>query len=361
MRKIKYPVSIVLGILLLVFSGCIGKRESNNMGQNTPGNATQANRNSDPSLGDGLFAIITTSRGDIIVRLDYQRTPLTVCNFVALAEGTLAAAGGRRFYDGLTFHRVIDNFMIQGGCPMGIGTGGPGYRFPDEIDPSLRHDGPGVLSMANSGPGTNGSQFFITHVETPWLDGRHTVFGRVVHGQNVVNAVQQGDRIERINIIRNGAEANAFRADQAAFDALLRSADAASRARVQAQRDADIALITQQYPTATLTASGLRWVRERAGTGPRPTPGGTAVANIRGLLLSGAVFANTDLSGGAEELPVGTGSLIPGLDEALLDMAVGERRTIIVPPELGYGERAIENIIPANSFLVFEIELIGVK
>jgi peptidylprolyl isomerase len=177
----------------------------------------------------------------------------------------------------------------------------------------------------------------------------------------VVNAVQQGDRIEGINIIRNGAEANAFRADQAAFDALLRNAEAASRARLQAQNDENIALITQQFPTATLTPSGLRWVRERAGTGPRPAPGSTAVANIKGMLLSGVVFANTDLTGGAEELPVGMGSLIPGLEETLLDMTVGEKRTIIVPPELGYGERAIENIIPANSFLVFEIELTGVK
>jgi peptidylprolyl isomerase len=215
--------------------------------------------------------------------------------------------------------------------------------------------------MANAGPGTNGSQFFITHVSTPWLDGRHTVFGRVVQGQSVVNAVQQGDRIERITIIRNGAEANAFRADQAAFDALIRNAESAATARIQAQRSSDITLIEQTYPTATLTASGLRWVRERAGTGPRPTPGRTAVVNIKGMLLTGAVFANTDLTGGAEALPVGTGTILPGLDEAILDMSVGERRTIIVPPELGYGERAVENVIPANSFLVFEIELVGIR
>jgi peptidylprolyl isomerase len=366
MRKIKYPVLITLGILLLLLSGCLGKRESNNMSPNISGNAPQGTRSGvntvgDPSLGEGLFARIVTSKGDIVVSLEYQRTPLTVCNFVALAEGTMAAAGGRRFYDGLVFHRVIGDFMIQGGCPMGTGTGGPGYRFPDEIDPNLRHDGPGILSMANSGPGTNGSQFFITHVATPWLDGRHTVFGRVVQGQNVVNAIQQGDRIENISIIRNGAEANAFRADQAAFDAILRSAADASRARAQAQRDADIALIEQQYPTATLTASGLRWIRERAGTGPRPSSGSIAVVNIKGMLLSGTVFANTDLTGGAEELPVGSGRLLPGLDESIMDMAVGEKRTVIVPPELGYGERGVENAVPPNSFLIFEIELTGVR
>jgi peptidylprolyl isomerase len=170
-----------------------------------------------------------------------------------------------------------------------------------------------------------------------------------------------GDRIERITIIRNGAEANAFRADQATFDALLRNAESAALALILAQRNVDIAFIERNYPTATVTLSGLRWIRERAGTGPRPSPGSTAVVNIKGMLLSGEVFANTDLSGGAEELPVGTGRILPGLDEAILDMSVGERRTIIVPPELAYGEHAIENIIPANSFLIFEIELAGIR
>jgi peptidylprolyl isomerase len=158
----------------------------------------------DAALGNGLFARIVTGRGDIVVRLEFQKTPLTVCNFVALAEGKMTAAGGKPFYDGLTFHRVISrangdgqDFMIQGGDPAGNGSGGPGYRFPDEFDPGLKHDGPGILSMANAGPGTNGSQFFITHTATPWLDGKHTVFGRVVEGQNVVNAIRQGDRIER--------------------------------------------------------------------------------------------------------------------------------------------------------------------
>ena len=181
-------------------------------------------------LGDGIFAKITTNRGDIIVRLEYQRAPLTVCNFVALAEGKMDNTKGKRYYDGLTFHRVISvangdgqDFMIQGGCPQGTGRGGPGYNFPDEINPALKHDRPGVLSMANAGPGTNGSQFFITIVPTPHLDGKHTVFGYVVRGQNIVNTTRRGDKIEKITIIRNGQGADLFIADQESFNRLRRS------------------------------------------------------------------------------------------------------------------------------------------
>ncbi|MDR2079021.1 MAG: peptidylprolyl isomerase, partial [Treponema sp.] len=168
-------------------SGDTGTRTSSEASRGTSGVSGE-----ESNLGDGVFARIRTNRGDIVLRLEYQQTPLTVCNFVALAEGKMSAAGGKPFYDGLVFHRVIADFMIQGGDPQGTGAGGPGYRFPDEIVASLKHDGPGVLSMANAGPDTNGSQFFITHKETPWLDGKHTVFGKVVQGQDVVNAIRQG-------------------------------------------------------------------------------------------------------------------------------------------------------------------------
>ena len=320
----------------------------------------------DPTLGDGLFARITTVRGDIIVRLEYQKTPITVCNFVALAEGKMTAAGGKPFYNGLTFHRVVSDFMIQGGDPLGNGSGGPGYQFPDEIDSSLKHDSPGILSMANAGPGTNGSQFFITHVATPWLDGNHTVFGSVVRGQNVVNAIRQGDRIQGITIIRNGTQANAFRADQAAFDALVRNAASAAAARARVQRDADLAEINRKYPNTTVTPSGLRYLIQRRGTGEKPARGSTATVNLKGALLSGTVFANSDLSGGAESFPIGSGRIIPGLDEAILDMLRGERRTVIMPPELAYGEQGVKNqagrvIIPPNSFVVFDIELVEIR
>ena len=171
----------------------------------------------------GVYAEFTTSKGTIICALEYETTPLTVANFVGLAEGKLsntARPAGQPYYDGLTFHRVIANFMIQGGCPEGSGRGGPGYRFRDEIDASLKHNGPGVLSMANAGPGTNGSQFFITHVATPHLNGKHTVFGRVVEGQDVVDAIRQGDKLESIRIHRVGDAAEQFIVDQARFDAL---------------------------------------------------------------------------------------------------------------------------------------------
>ncbi len=163
-------------------------------------------------------------KGEILAVLYYQKTSLTVINFVGLAEGKIAANQGplKKFYDGIVFHRVIKDFMIQGGDPTGTGTGGPGYKFPDEFAPELRHDSAGILSMANSGPGTNGSQFFITHKPTPWLDGKHTVFGKVLEGQAVVNKIGQGDKINTITIIRVGDDAKNFKTDQESFDAELK-------------------------------------------------------------------------------------------------------------------------------------------
>jgi len=179
------------------------------------------------NLPDGLYAQMETSKGTIVLQLEYEKTPLTVANFVGLSEGTKFYSKnpgespkdqGKPFYDGLTFHRVIPDFMIQGGDPQGAGTGGPGYRFRNEIDPSLKHDRAGILSMANAGPDTNGSQFFITHKETPWLDGKHTVFGHVVEGQDVVNKIQKGDTIKTIKILRIGEKAKAFKGNEADFE-----------------------------------------------------------------------------------------------------------------------------------------------
>src|SRR5690606_27078225 len=161
-------------------------------------------------MKNGIYAKFNTRKGQILVKLTHDLTPGTVGNFVALADGNLensARPPGKPYYVGLKFHRVIPDFMIQGGCPQGVGTGGPGYKFDDEFHHELTHDGPGVLSMANAGPGTNGSQFFITHVATPWLDGKHTVFGHVVKGQDVVDSIAQGDTMDKVEIIRVGEEA----------------------------------------------------------------------------------------------------------------------------------------------------------
>ncbi|TCW60711.1 peptidylprolyl isomerase [Treponema sp. J25] len=342
-KRMKEGRFFIFSIILLGTIGCIMANPSN----------TQ--------LGDGLFARISTTKGDIVVRLEFEKTPLTVCNFVALAEGKMNVTGGKPFYNGLTFHRVIPDFMIQGGDPLGNGTGGPGYKFPDEIDPSLKHDGPGVLSMANAGPNTNGSQFFITHKATPWLDGKHTVFGRVVQGQEVVNAIVQGDKIEKITIIRNGQAARAFKADQASFDNLLKSTLAALQERQAKQREADLATIATKYPGAQTSPTGLRYLILKEGKGPAPTPGKMVAVRYKGMFLSGEVFDNSDLRGGPLEVVIGQGRLIPGWEQAVLDMKVGERRLVIIPPELAYGERGAGNVIPPNAFLVFELELVKIK
>ncbi|SIQ28442.1 Peptidyl-prolyl cis-trans isomerase (rotamase)-cyclophilin family [Alkalispirochaeta americana] len=208
--RITVPAWLLAGTLLLIWPIWPGVHEVS----------------AEEPLPPGLYARMETTRGEILLELEQDRTPLTVMNFVGLAEGTISHSrdGGGRFFDGLTFHRVIQDFMIQGGDPTGTGRGGPGYRFPDEFHRELRHDGPGVLSMANAGPGTNGSQFFITHVATPWLDNRHSVFGRVLRGQAVVDSIRQGDRIQRVEILRRGAAAEAFQVTQEIFDQALRRA-----------------------------------------------------------------------------------------------------------------------------------------
>ena len=313
------------------------------------------------SYPDGLYAEMRTSKGLIVLRLAYQEAPLTVVNFVGLAEGTKESNKplGTPFYNGLTFHRVIADFMIQGGDPEGSGRGGPGYRFADQINPDLRHDGPGVLSMANAGPNTNGSQFFITHKATPWLDGKHAVFGRVVQGQDVVNAIEQGDILETLKIVRVGDAANAFKADQATFDGMIAAITSAEEAQARQEYDTAMAVLEEAHPgQMQTTESGLKYIVVETGDGPKPQAGTLIRAHYTGKFLSGRVFDSSVQRGQPFEFEVGMGRVIKGWDEALLDMQKGEKRILVIPSHLGYGERGYPPIIPPRATLVFDVELV---
>lgn len=315
-------------------------------------------------LKDGLYAKFDTEKGEIICLLEYEKTPLTVTNFVALAEGTKdlggAKATGQRFYDGLKFHRVIPEFMIQGGCPLGTGTGGPGYTFPDEIDPSLKHTGPGILSMANAGPGTNGSQFFITHVATPWLDGKHTVFGHVVSGQDIVNKIEGNDLINSVEIIRVGEAAENFEANQESFDKLLADFDKLQREKEIAALEAAQKQIDEQWPEAVTTPSGLKYVVVEEGEGDTPKTGAMVTVHYTGKLLDGTKFDSSYDRGQPIDFPVGKGQVIKGWEEALLGMKKGEKRVLIIPSDLGYGPSG-RGPIPPNATMVFDVELVDFK
>lgn len=311
---------------------------------------------------EGLYAIIDTEKGDIVINLEYKKVPMTVANFVGLVEGELnldenGESTGENFYEGLNFHRVIDNFMIQGGCPKGDGTGGPGYSFPDEFDPSLRHDGPGVLSMANAGPGTNGSQFFITHVKTPWLNDKHSVFGKVVEGQDVVNAIRQGDKINTVTIERIGADAEAFQVTKQIFSDLVEGAAKRAMERRRAEIEKIENEISNRWPNTVKTASGLQYVVLKKGDGKKcPKYGQAVTVHYTGTLMDGRMFDSSVHRGQPATFQVG--QVIEGWNEALLTMSKGEKRTLIIPPELGYGVHGYPGIIPPNSYLIFDVELL---
>jgi peptidyl-prolyl cis-trans isomerase A (cyclophilin A) len=309
-------------------------------------------------LNDGLYAEITTNKGEILLNLEYDKTPITVSNFVGLIEGTLnREEEDEPFYDGLNFHRVLENFMIQGGCPLGTGTGGPGYSFPDEFDSSLRHDAPGVLSMANSGPATNGSQFFITHVETPWLNDKHTVFGKIVGNMDIVNSIKQGDRIESVKIHRKGAGAEAFSVTKDGFDDMVENAGSAEAAKAKKEAVGVLTEIKNRYPEAIKTKSGLRYVVLNEGTGDSSPGIGTKVTvHYAGTLINGKEFDSSIKRGEPAEFAIG--QVIEGWNEALQTMKKGEKRTLIIPPELGYGKKGYPGVIPPDSFLIFDVELL---
>lgn len=308
---------------------------------------------------DGLYAVIDTQKGNIVVELEFKKVPMTVANFVGLVEGELNLENpGENFYEGLNFHRVISDFMIQGGCPKGDGTGGPGYSFPDEFDETLKHDGPGVMSMANAGPGTNGSQFFITHVKTPWLDGKHAVFGHVVEGQDVVNSIEQGDRINTVTIERVGEDAKNFVVTQQIFSDLVEAAADKAMARRRAEIEAVLKEISNRFPGAVATPSGLMYVVDREGDKKgSPKYGQNVTVHYTGSLMDGRIFDSSVRRGKPATFQIG--QVIEGWNEALVTMSKGEKRTLIIPPELGYGVHGYPGIIPPNAYLIFEVELLG--
>ncbi|MBS7788243.1 peptidylprolyl isomerase [Flavobacterium sp. CYK-55] len=310
-------------------------------------------------MENGIYAKFNTTKGAILVKLTHDLTPGTVGNFVALAEGNLennARPQGKPYYDGLKFHRVIPDFMIQGGCPQGIGTGGPGYNFDDEFHPELRHDGPGVLSMANSGPGSNGSQFFITHVSTPWLDGKHTVFGNVVEGQDVVDAVAQGDVMDSVEIIRVGDEAQKWNAVEA-----FRTFEGSRAKREAAEREAAEAAMEKLAAGFDKTESGLRYKMIQKGNGKQAEKGKTVSVHYSGSLENGRVFDSSYARKKPIEFPLGMGHVIEGWDEGIALLQVGDKARFVIPSHLGYGARGAGGVIPPNATLIFDVELMDVK
>ena len=310
-------------------------------------------------MQDGIYAKFNTSKGAITVKLTHDKTPGTVGNLVALAEGSLennVKPQGTPYYDGLKFHRVIPDFMIQGGCPLGTGTGDGGYKFDDEFHPDLTHDGPGVLSMANAGPGTNGTQFFITHIATPWLDNKHTVFGHVVEGQDVVDAIAQGDTLDTLEILRVGAAAEAWNAVEA-----FRTFEGSREKRLAEAKAAQTDALDQVSAGFSETASGLRYQIIQKGTGAKAEKGQQVSVHYQGALIDGTVFDSSYKRKEPIEFQLGIGQVISGWDEGLQLLHVGDKARFVIPSDLAYGSAGAGGVIPPDAILVFDVELVGAK
>ena len=349
-----------------------------------------------PDLEDGLYVAFETTNGPIVAELFYDQTPITVASFVSLAEGKSTMVDstykGKKFYDGLTFHRVIDGFVIQGGDPSGTGSGGPGYRFPDETLDSLSHDSKGILSMANAGPGTNGSQFFITLAPTPNLDGRHTVFGQVVKGLDVVDSigkVQTGPMdkplepvvMKTVTIVRKGKDAKNFDAPKV-FDAELKkieAKDAELAKELEAAKAKNAAEFEALKEKAETLDSGLEVYFETKGEGPKPNNGDKITVHYEGYFTDGTLFdtSREDLAqengifSAARKSQNGYGPMatqygpdapmIPGFKEGMMQMQVGDEVVLFIPSHLAYGERGAGGVIPPNTDLIFKIEMVSIK
>jgi len=377
--------------------------------------ALSQTKNVKPVVLEGIFAEIYTNKGKIALQLEFQKTPITVANFITLAEGKNEFVTNDRkekpYYDGLKFHRVIPNFMIQGGCPLGTGAGDPGYKFKDEFDASLKHNKPGIFSMANSGPATNGSQFFITHKDTPWLDNKHSIFGHVIEGQKVVDAIVQEDVIEKVIIVRKGKLAKNFNAEKVfseymkmkpeldkieAEEARIKAEASAKLETERKQKEAEAKAITDKEmkeklgpllaakvaelaalkAKTTTTASGLQYSILQKGTGVKPAEGKDIYVHYAGYLEDGTLFdssyeainkmydkfdQNRANQNGYQPFPFKCGSkggLIPGFLEGINYMNLNDKAIFFIPANLGYGERGAGNVIPPNSNIIFEVEIL---
>ena len=308
---------------------------------------------------NGLFATIFTSKGEIKIELEFEKTPGTVGNFVGLSLGLINNSIkplGEAYYNGLKFHRVINDFMIQAGCPLGTGTGDPGYKFDDEFHNDLKHDRPGVISMANAGPSTNGSQFFITHVETPWLDNKHTVFGNVIDGMDVVNSISQNDQIISIKINAVGDKAKAFDAAKAFEDFNKSKAD-----RIKKEKENELKLLKDLSKGFSKTSSGLLYKFEKENNSHKPSNGNKVKVHYKGMLLDGTVFDSSFKRNKPIEFTLGIGQVIKGWDEGISLLGVGDKASFIIPSDLAYGASGAGGVIPPNATLVFEVELISAE
>jgi len=339
-------------------------------------------------LDDGIYADVETDKGDILLKLEFEKTPITVANFVSLAEGTNTFVSekfnGIPFYDGLKFHRVVPDFIVQGGDHRGNGSGDPGYKFEDEFPMDengnllLSHDAAGILSMANGGPNMNGSQFFITHKEAKFLDGRHTVFGHVIQGQAVVDSIQKDDVINKIEIIKVGKDAKQFDA-AAEFNNYFEKIEAEKKLQQEKKEKIKaefLEFIKENEVKATVLPSGLKVISIKKGNGVKPKVGSKVLVNYAGYFTSGDLFDSNskeiaqlhdkydprrDQMGGYNSVSMDyspDAALITGFREGLQEMNYGDKVILIIPSHLAYGEQGSRGVIPPNSDLLFELEIV---
>jgi len=315
---------------------------------------------------NGIYAEINTNKGQIVISLEFERASMTVANFIGLAQGTIknrAKPEGTPFFDGLKFHRVVPDFVIQAGDPLGTGEGGPGYNFPNEIHTDLKHNSPGIVAMANAGPNTNGSQFYITHKALTHLDNKYSIFGKVIKGMDVVNKTEKGDIIKNIKIIRVGKKAKIFKSDNESFHEMVKKANEKIQKETEFKETEfkmkqDKEFVNTKWPDAITTETCLKYIVIKKGKGKKPVKGTKIKVHYIGKLLNGKMFDSSIDRGQPIEFEVGIGRVIKGWDEALLDMKKGEKRILIIPPNLAYGKKGAGSAIPPDATLIFEVELI---